>query len=65
SLPAIATWFPEKLQAESRAVKTEAVEGGATLEDYESGYGQALDKALEQESQPGDPLEQDELPKNK
>ena len=64
-LPAIATWFPEKLQAESRAMKTEAVEGGATLEDYESGYGQELDKAIGKESQPGDPPEQDELPKNK
>jgi tripartite ATP-independent transporter DctM subunit len=66
--PPIATWFPEKLQAESRAVKTEPVEGGATLEDYESqgGYSQELDKAIKEESPPeSDRLEQDDLPKNK
>ena len=51
SFPAIATWFPEKLQAESRAIKTEDVEDSTSLEDYqpEGGYGQQLENALERE----------------
>jgi tripartite ATP-independent transporter DctM subunit len=65
--PAIATWFPERLQAEARAVITEEVEGGASLEP-EGGYGEQLREALE-EQQPGaeeeekapDSLEKDEL----
>jgi tripartite ATP-independent transporter DctM subunit len=49
SFPAIATWFPERLQEISRAVVTEEVEGATSLEDYQAtgGYGEALREALE------------------
>ena len=49
AMPGIATWFPERLQAASRAVVTEEVQGGASLEDYQQGggYGEALGEALE------------------
>ena len=76
AFPAIATWFPEKLQAESRAIKTEEVEDAATLEDYQpsGGYGEALREALEdmreedalknkEEEGAGDGLEKDEATK--
>jgi tripartite ATP-independent transporter DctM subunit len=68
--PPVAIWFPEVLQAEARAVKTEEVEEGESLEDYQpGGYGQQLRKALEgeeseaedQEGGTGDSLEKDEL----
>jgi tripartite ATP-independent transporter DctM subunit len=72
--PAIATWFPERLQAEARAVITEEVEGGASLEDYQTqgGYGAELREALEdaqeegqEEEEAGDSLEEDELSNTK
>jgi tripartite ATP-independent transporter DctM subunit len=44
--PAIAIWFPQKLQEDARAVITEEVEGGASLEE-QGGYGQQLREALE------------------
>jgi hypothetical protein len=71
--PAIATWFPERLQAEQRGVVTEEVDqSGTSLEDYQPGgtYGTELREALEQEQQEGeapaeegsgDSLEQDEM----
>ena len=74
--PSIAIWFPEKLQAESRAVITEEVEGGASLEE-EGGYGAQLREALgddeegaapegqEEEESAGDSLEKDELSNTK
>jgi tripartite ATP-independent transporter DctM subunit len=74
--PSIAIWFPEKLQAESRAVITEEVEGGASLEE-EGGYGAQLRDALEggeegaapegqeEEESAGDSLEEDELSNTK
>jgi tripartite ATP-independent transporter DctM subunit len=74
--PSIAIWFPEKLQAESRAVITEEVEGGASLEE-EGGYGAQLRDALEggeegaapegqeEEESAGDSLEKDELSNTK
>jgi len=75
--PGIATWFPERLQAESRAVITEEVEGGASLEE-EGGYGAQLRDALEggeeegaapegqeEEESAGDSLEKDELSNTK
>ena len=51
--PAIAVWLPEKLQEISRAIVTEEVEGGATLEDYQvdGGYGSQLREALEGEQE--------------
>jgi len=80
TFPAIVTWFPERLQAESRAVITEEVEGGASLEE-EGGYGAQLREALgeggegagqegqegqeEEEESAGDSLEQDELSNTK
>jgi tripartite ATP-independent transporter DctM subunit len=75
--PAIATWLPEKLQEISRAVVTEEVEGGASLEDYQpdGGYGAQLREALEdaqeagteqeEEESAGDSLEEDELSNTK
>jgi tripartite ATP-independent transporter DctM subunit len=74
--PAIATWLPEQLQAASRAIVTEEVEGGASLEDYQpGGYGAELREALEDAQEPGteqeeeesagDSLEQDELSNTK
>jgi len=75
SFPPIATWFPEVLQAEARAVKTEEVEEGASLEDYQpGGYGQQLREALEgeegetedqEEEGAGEDLEEDELSNTK
>jgi tripartite ATP-independent transporter DctM subunit len=74
--PSIAVWFPERLQAESRAVITEEVEGGASLEE-EGGYGAQLREALEggeeeaapegqeEEESAGDSLEKDELSNTK
>jgi len=80
AFPPIVTWFPERLQAESRAVITEEVEGGASLEE-EGGYGAQLREALgdgeagqgaeeagagqEEEESAGDSLEQDELSNTK
>jgi len=76
TFPAIATWFPERLQAESRAVITEEVEGGGSLEE-EGGYGAQLREALgegkegagqegqEEEESAGDSLEEDELSNTK
>jgi tripartite ATP-independent transporter DctM subunit len=47
--PMISLWLPLELQAISRAIVTEEVEGGATLEDYQvdGGYGSQLREALE------------------
>ena len=66
--PAIAIWFPERLQEAARGVITEEVEGGASLEDYqpEGGYGSQLREALEEEQQEEtDSLEKDELSNTK
>jgi TRAP-type mannitol/chloroaromatic compound transport system permease large subunit len=76
AFPSIATWFPERLQAQSRAVVTDDVEGATSLEDYqpEGGYGEALGEALEdareeealedkEEEGAGSSLEQDEATK--
>ena len=75
SFPPIATWFPEVLQAEARAVRVEEVEEGASLEDYQpGGYGQQLREALEgeegetedqEEEGAGEDLEEDELSNTK
>jgi len=57
AFPGIATWFPERLQAQSRAIVTEEVDGAVGLDAYqtEGGYGEALRDALqdsrEQEAQ--------------
>jgi tripartite ATP-independent transporter DctM subunit len=75
--PAIAVWLPERLQEISRAIVTEEVEGGASLEDYQpdGGYGAQLREALEdaqeagteqeEEESAGDSLEEDELSNTK
>ncbi len=72
--PSIAIWFPQKLQEEARAVITEEVEGGGSLEE-QGGYGQQLRDALEgretngkeqeEEEGAGDSLEKDELSNTK
>src|SRR5688572_18343781 len=69
AFPAIATWFPERLQAESRAMKTEDVDDSANRLEDESGYAGQLRDALkeerqegkEEEEQAGDSLEKTEL----
>jgi TRAP-type mannitol/chloroaromatic compound transport system permease large subunit len=77
AFPSIATWFPERLQAQSRAIVTDDVEGATSLEDYQpsGGYGEALGEALEdareaeeaqedkEEKGAGGSLEQDEATK--
>jgi tripartite ATP-independent transporter DctM subunit len=52
--PAIATWFPERLQAESRAVKTEEVDDSMNrLEEdpLKQGQGQGAEQEAEQEAE--------------
>jgi len=65
--PAIATWFPQHLQAESRAVKTEQVDDSmnrleaAPYEGEKEGAG----AAEEEEAKDGDSLEKDDMKANK
>jgi tripartite ATP-independent transporter DctM subunit len=73
--PSIAIWFPQVLQAEARAVVTEEVEGGASLEDYhkDGSYADKLREAIEDEQEEageeekgaGSSLEQDKAVKPK
>jgi len=76
--PSIAIWLPTHLNEQARAVRTEEVEDGVSLEDYQSpgSYGEALREALEDEGQEaeeaqqeeeggGDSLEKDELSNTK
>jgi hypothetical protein len=77
--PSIAIWLPTHLNEEARAVKTEEVEDGVSLEDYQQpgGYADQLRDALEEEGQQegqegqqeeeggGDSLEKDELSNTK
>jgi tripartite ATP-independent transporter DctM subunit len=68
--PSIAIWFPTHLNEQARAVKTEEVEEGVSLEDYQQpgGYADQLRDALQEEREEGqqeeegagDSLEQDE-----
>jgi tripartite ATP-independent transporter DctM subunit len=50
AFPPVATWLPERLNAQFRAIKVEQVEDQIKLEDYqtEGGYGEALREALEE-----------------
>ncbi|HEU4924316.1 MAG TPA: TRAP transporter large permease subunit [Burkholderiales bacterium] len=65
SFPAIATKFPEHLQAESRAIKTEEVDDSANrLEEDPLKAAQDQMEPKEEEGA-GDSLEQDELSKKK
>jgi tripartite ATP-independent transporter DctM subunit len=73
--PSISIWFPTHLNEEARAIRTEEVEDGVSLEDYQQpgGYGEALREALEdertegqqEEEGAGDSLEKDELSNTK
>ena len=66
--PQVATWLPEKLNAEFRAIQVEQVEDNVQLDDYqpEGGYGKALREALQEsrdedkKEEGGDALEKDE-----
>jgi TRAP-type mannitol/chloroaromatic compound transport system permease large subunit len=60
--PSIAIWLPTHLNEEARAVRTEEVEDGVSLEDYQSpgGYGEALREALEEEGQESEEGQQEE-----
>jgi hypothetical protein len=69
--PSIAIWFPTHLNEIQRGIKTEEVEEGASLEDYQmpGSYGEQLREALEGEREEdqqepegaADSLEKDEL----
>jgi tripartite ATP-independent transporter DctM subunit len=60
AFPKIATSFPEQLQAESRAVKTEEVDD--SMNRLEEDPGQTMkEEAEEEEEKGGDPLEKDEM----
>ena len=78
--PAIATWFPEVLQAEARAVKTEQVDDSMNRLEEDPLQGMETTPSLEEEEQPGaeeeaeaeaggeeeaDSLEKDDLGKSK
>jgi hypothetical protein len=72
--PSIAIWFPTHLNEEARAVRTEEVEEGVSLEDYQQpgGYADQLREALEGQEQDqqeeegaGDSLEKDEYSNTK
>jgi hypothetical protein len=64
AFPAIATKFPEHLQAEARAVKTEEVDDSANrLED--DPLKSAQDQMEQKEEGAADSLEEDELSKKK
>jgi TRAP-type mannitol/chloroaromatic compound transport system permease large subunit len=58
--PAIATWFPEKLQAESRAIRTEEVDDSANRLE-EDPLKRAEEEAGQQEEEEEQSLEKDEL----
>ena len=64
SFPAIATWFPERLQEEMRGIKTEDVDdsGNRLEEDPMRGTQQ---EGQDEEEGSGDSLEKDELPRKK
>jgi DNA integrity scanning protein DisA with diadenylate cyclase activity len=64
TFPAIATKFPEQLQAEARAIKTEEVDDSANrLED--DPLKAAQEQMEQKEEGAGDSLEEDELSKKK
>jgi tripartite ATP-independent transporter DctM subunit len=68
SFPAIATKFPEHLQAESRAIKTEEVDDSANrLEEdpLKAAEDQMQGEPQQQEEGAGDSLEEDDLSKKK
>jgi tripartite ATP-independent transporter DctM subunit len=58
--PAIATWFPERLQAESRAIRTEEVDDSANRLE-EDPLKRAEEEAGQQEEEEEQSLEKDEL----
>jgi len=61
AFPQVATWLPEKLNAEFRAMKVEQVEDNIGLEDYQQdgGYGEALTDALK-DSRAQDKLDEEQ-----
>jgi len=63
SFPAIATWFPQQLQAEQAAVKTEEVDDSMNrLEgDTSKTMEQDVEKDAEEEGKDGDSLEKDDM----
>jgi tripartite ATP-independent transporter DctM subunit len=65
SFPAIATWFPERLQAESRAIKTEQVDDSMNRLEAAPYEEEKEDEAAEEEAKDGDSLEKDDLKANK
>src|SRR5918992_859891 len=60
TFPAISTWFPEKLQAESRAIRTEEVDDSAHRLE-EDPLKRAEEEAGQEEESTTESLEKDEL----
>jgi hypothetical protein len=61
-VPSIATWFPEHLGAESRAVKTEDVDDSMNrLEEDPAKQMQEEQQGEEEEEKKGDALEKDDM----
>ncbi len=65
AFPKIATSFPEQLQAESRAIKTEEVDDSANRLEEDPFKRMEEQKDQEEEESAGDELEQDEMGKTK
>jgi tripartite ATP-independent transporter DctM subunit len=65
--PSIAVWFPQVLQEEARAIRTEEVDDSQNRleEDPMKGLGQQEEQQEEEEADPGASLEEDELSKGK
>jgi tripartite ATP-independent transporter DctM subunit len=59
--PAIATSFPEHLQAEARAVKTEEVDDSANRLEADPAESMEEDAAKDEEERGGDALEKDDM----
>ena len=62
--PAIAIWFPQVLQEEARAIKTEEIDDSANRLEEDPLQGLQLEQQ-EEEADPGASLEEDELSKPK
>ena len=61
AFPAIATWFPEKLQSEQRAVKTEEVDDSMNKLEEEPAATMEKETEEDEEKKQGDSLEKDDL----
>ena len=63
--PAIAVWFPQYLQEEARAIKTEEIDDSANRLEEDPLKGLQQQEQQEEEADPGASLEEDDLSKPK